>query len=150
MLTLFFSKAFSYFFSFEKASSYSTVGINKKKSIIGIFIIFGVFYVIKRKNKNKIEIFYFPNDKKQNFDQITKKAKERKIPKIFLTDGFFPLNVRRVVVLADFDIIQKAFKDCLVYSSDSSLVYLGLNILDLNKESATVSQGQFGKSKVRF
>ena len=36
-----------------------------------------------------------------------------------MTDGFFPLNVRRVVVLTDFDIIDKAFKNP-VFSSKVS------------------------------
>ena len=116
------AKIFSYI-SGSKSSS------NSNRKIIPILIIFG-FYLLKRKRGKKLKNFYFPNDKKKNFLHITSHvgyyqfiveykvhvaspvsaAKERKIPKIFLSDGFFPFNVKRIIVLSDYDIIQKAFK----------------------------------------
>ena len=38
-------------------------------------------------------------------------AQDRTIPKVLLSDGFIPFNVKRIVVLTDYDLINQAFKN---------------------------------------
>ena len=49
-----------------------------------------------------------------------KAAHDGTLPKILLTDGFFPLNLVRAIVLTDFDVINKAFKNPAISSRFSS------------------------------
>ena len=40
-----------------------------------------------------------------------KAAKDGTLPKILLSDGFLPFNVKRIVVFTDYDLINQAFKN---------------------------------------
>ena len=41
------------------------------------------------------------------------------LPKILLSDGLFPLNIIRAIVLTDFEVINKAFKNPVISSRSS-------------------------------
>ena len=41
------------------------------------------------------------------------------LPKILLSDGLFPLNIIRAIVLTDFEVINKAFKSPVISSRSS-------------------------------
>ena len=40
-----------------------------------------------------------------------KAAQDGTLPKILLSDGFLPFNVKRIVVFTDYDLINQAFKN---------------------------------------
>ena len=49
--------------------------------------------------------------KMNNFHTRVKAAHNRELPKVFWSDGYFPLNIIRLMVITDFDTIQKAFRN---------------------------------------
>ena len=57
------------------------------------------------------------------------------LPKIFLTDGLFPLNAIRAIVFTDFELINQAFKKLVISSRPSSHPKSILELLTQEKAS---------------
>ena len=70
--------------------------------------------VIKLVQKSDIPSEYFPADKKANFGIVTERAKRGDLPKIFWANGYFPLNMKAMLVISDFDLLEKTFKNPVV------------------------------------
>ena len=57
------------------------------------------------------------------------------LPKIFLTDGLFPLNAIRAIVFTDFELINQAFKKLVISSRPASHSKSSLELLTQEKAS---------------
>ena len=47
----------------------------------------------------------------EQYIESLKAAQDGTLPKILLSDGFLPFNVKRIVVFTDYDLINQAFKN---------------------------------------
>ena len=61
--------------------------------------------------KSDFPSVHFPSNKKVNFAEITNKVKNKRLPKVFWAKGFFPLNIQKMLIISDFDLMEKAFKN---------------------------------------
>ena len=60
---------------------------------------------------DKMPTVYYPSEKQANFASITQRAKEGKLPKVFWAKGFYPFDLKSMVVIADFGVLEKVFKN---------------------------------------
>ena len=70
--------------------------------------------VIKLLKKSDIPSDYFPVDRKENFAIVTERAKRGDLPRVFWANGYFPLNLKEMLVISDFDLLEKTFKSQVV------------------------------------
>ena len=64
--------------------------------------------------KSDIPTIYYPRSKDKRFIAITERTKESNLPKVFWAKGFFPFNLSQLLVIGDFDVMQRAFKNPVV------------------------------------
>ena len=64
--------------------------------------------------KSDIPTVYYPRSKDKRFIAITERTKQLNLPKVFWAKGFFPFNVSELLVIGDFDVMQRAFKNPVV------------------------------------
>ena len=50
---------------------------------------------------------YYPSEKQANFASIAQRAKEGKLPKVFWAKGFYPFDLKSMVVIADFGVLDR-------------------------------------------
>ena len=96
--------------------SLSDYGINlntKKAKYIAGGVLIGLI-VIKLVKKSDIPSEYFPADKKENFGIVTERAKRGDLPRLFWANGYFPLSIKEMLVISDFDLLEKSFKNPVV------------------------------------
>ena len=57
-------------------------------------------------------VVYYPIDKQTNFAVITQQSNQtKKLPKVFWATGFYPFDLRKLLVITDFDVLEKTFKN---------------------------------------
>ena len=57
-------------------------------------------------------VVYYPLDKQTNFAVITQQSNQtKKLPKVFWATGFYPFDLRKLLVITDFDVLEKTFKN---------------------------------------
>ena len=82
------------------------------KYIAGGILIWQI--VIKLVEKSNIQSEYFPADKKAKFGILTEWARRGDLPKIFWANAYFTLNMKDMLVVSDFDLLEKTFKNPVV------------------------------------
>ena len=70
-----------------------------------------VVYRLCRRKGRFIPKFYYPLRRDLNFAWITAEAEKGNVPPIFWSDQFVKYNIGRILVLADYDLIEKCFKN---------------------------------------
>ena len=84
----------------------------KAKYIVGGALV-GLI-VIRLMKRSDIPSECFPADKKENFAIVTERAKRGDLPRLFWANGYFPLNLKEMLVISDFDLLEKTFKSPVV------------------------------------
>ena len=77
--------------------------------LIGLGILTGLI-TVRFLLKSDLPTVRYSSDKKDNFTTITTKVKENDLPKMFWATGFYPFDLKRMLVITDFDIMERVFK----------------------------------------
>ena len=82
--------------------------------LIGFMVIGGAVTIklLLLLKSDSIPTVYFPSDKQSNFAIITQRTSPAKVlPKVFWATGFYPFDLRKLLVISDFDVMEKTFKN---------------------------------------
>ena len=63
------------------------------------------------KRRRTLPLFAYPSSRDENFKLISEAAMAGRVPRLFWSDGFIAYNLKRVLIIADYDLIVKMFKD---------------------------------------
>ena len=77
--------------------------------LIGLGILTGLI-TVRFLLKSNLPTVYYPSNKKDNFATITTKAKENNLPRMFWATGFYPFDLKKMLVITDFDVMERIFK----------------------------------------
>ena len=53
---------------------------------------------------------FYPSDKQINFATVTEQAKNGTLPAVFWAKNFYPFNVKKMLVVSDFELMEKLFR----------------------------------------
>lgn len=65
-------------------------------------------------SSSTVPTFCYPRDKYENYVVVTKNIKSAQLPAVFWAKGFYPFNMAPLLIIADFDTMQKAFRNPVV------------------------------------
>ena len=68
----------------------------------------------RRKYRNTIKSFNYPFRRDLNFAWMKTQAANGNVPPMFLTDGFVKYNLGRLLILADYNLVEQCFKNPLL------------------------------------
>ena len=91
-------------------SVFSKIDTKLDVKIISLSIVTGLL-TVRWLLKSDFPTVNFPSNKKFNFAEMTEKVKNKSLPKVFWAKGFFPFNIQKMLVISDFDLMEKAFKN---------------------------------------
>ena len=78
--------------------------------VVTVYIAYRVFRRRPRNSTTQVPTFRYPMRRDENFVWMAEQASSKGVPRMFWSDGFFPFNFKRVLILTDYELIHEAFK----------------------------------------